>query len=244
MALFTPFSYMKQRVVEAAPAFPIITDGLTVYLNAADATSYPGSGTNWTDLISGYNATLVNSPSFSSSNGGYLDFNGSNQYATMYGMPGTFWTGSWTVQFWVYQDVVTERAFLSQGITSANKGLHLITRNQSGANRYLLGMYFNDYVSTTTAVTGTWRLVTYTYNSSSPYTKQLYINTTVDTPLSSTTNAYTGTNNNTELARIGWSGTNIYYYDGRMAQVWIYDSVLDSTEITDNFNATKTAYGL
>jgi hypothetical protein len=245
MALFTPFSYMKQRVVEAAPAFPIITSGLTVYLNAGDTDSYPGSGTTWTDLVSGYNATLINTPTFSSSNGGYFDFNPAQaEYATMYTMPGTFWTGSWTVQMWVYQDNVAERAFLSQGTTANNQGLHLITRLQNGANRYLLGMFNNDYISGTSAVTATWRLVTFTYNSSSPYTKQLYINTTLDTPYSSVTNAYAGTNNNTELARIGWGGFNGYYYDGRMAQVWIYNRVLSSTEVTDNFNATKATYGL
>lgn len=241
--MFTPFAF--RSVPSTGLGLPIITSGLTVYLNAGDTRSYPGSGATWTDLISGYNATLINTPTYNSGDGGYLIFNpAQSEYATMYTMPGTFWTGSWTAQFWVYQISVDQRTFLSQGTTTTNQGLHLITRNQSGGNRYLLGMYFNDYLSGIGATTNTWKLVTYTYNSNSPYTKQLYVNTTLDTPYSSTNNAYAGTNNNTELARIGWSGTNIYYYDGRIAQVWIYNRVLSSTEITDNFNATKSIYGL
>jgi hypothetical protein len=243
--IVTPFNYLSQVVAAApAPSFPINSSGLAVYMNVGNTASYPGSGATWTDLVSGYNATLVNSPSYNSGNGGYLDFNGTNQYGTMYGMPGTFWTGSWTAQFWVYQDNVIERAVLSQGTTVTNQGLHLAMRNQNGANRYLYGMFNNDYLSGTTAITGTWRLLTYTYNGSSPYTKQMYINATLDTPNVVTNNQYAGTNNNTEIGRIGWSGTNIYYYDGRLAQVWIYNRVLSSTEVSDNFNATKATYGL
>ena len=39
----------------------VITDGLVLALDAADVSSYPGSGTTWTDLSgNGNNGTLVN----------------------------------------------------------------------------------------------------------------------------------------------------------------------------------------
>ena len=62
----------------------IVTDGLLLHLDAGNKNSYPGSGTTWTDLTgNGYNATLINSVGYTSTSGGMLTFNGSNQTATV-----------------------------------------------------------------------------------------------------------------------------------------------------------------
>ena len=62
----------------------IVTDGLILHLDAGNKNSYPGSGTTWTDLSgNGYNATLNNSVGFTTSSGGMLTLNGSNQTATV-----------------------------------------------------------------------------------------------------------------------------------------------------------------
>lgn len=55
---------------------------LVLFLDATNKKSYPGTGTVWYDL-SGLNNhfTLYNAPTYSSGNGGYLTFNGTNQYA-------------------------------------------------------------------------------------------------------------------------------------------------------------------
>ena len=58
----------------------IVTNGLVLALDAADKNSYPGTGTIWKDLTTNANnGTLVNTPTFSNSNGGTLLFNGTNQ---------------------------------------------------------------------------------------------------------------------------------------------------------------------
>ena len=57
----------------------IVTDGLVLCLDAANARSYPGTGTTWTDLKGGNNSTLANSPSFDPNNAGSIVFDGSNQ---------------------------------------------------------------------------------------------------------------------------------------------------------------------
>jgi hypothetical protein len=59
---------------------PIVTTGLVLNYNINDASSYPGTGATVTDLTGSSNATLYNSPTYTSSGGGYLTFNGSNQY--------------------------------------------------------------------------------------------------------------------------------------------------------------------
>ena len=60
------------------------SNGALLYLDAGQTASYPGSGTTWTGLSSNAsNATLVNSPGYSSAYSGYLTFNGTGaQYAS------------------------------------------------------------------------------------------------------------------------------------------------------------------
>jgi hypothetical protein len=62
----------------------IVTDGLVLYLDAANTKSYPGSGTTWFD-ISGNNRnfTLTNGPTFQSTGGGSFKFDGTDDYATL-----------------------------------------------------------------------------------------------------------------------------------------------------------------
>lgn len=66
-----------------------VTANLQCYLNSADSTSYPGSGTTWYDLSgNGKHATLVNSPTFVNNS---IVFNGTNQYANV-GNFGSFYS--------------------------------------------------------------------------------------------------------------------------------------------------------
>jgi hypothetical protein len=62
----------------------IISNGLVLYLDAANTKSYPGSGTTWNDLISTQRTgSLTNGPTFSSEVGGSIVFDGANDYINM-----------------------------------------------------------------------------------------------------------------------------------------------------------------
>ena len=78
----------------------IVTNGLVGYWDAASKRSYPGSGTTWTDLSKeGNNGTLTNGPTFSSSDGGEIILDGTNDYVNlMSAMPTA--TNSATIEFW------------------------------------------------------------------------------------------------------------------------------------------------
>jgi hypothetical protein len=78
----------------------IVESGLVLALDAGNSKSYPGSGATWTDLSgNGNNGTLVNGVGYNSGNGGYLVFDGSNDYVQ-------FSTVSvQTVCFWGRMDV-------------------------------------------------------------------------------------------------------------------------------------------
>ncbi len=62
----------------------IVTNGLQLYLDAGNASSYSGSGTTWTDLSNNKNnATLNSSPTYTTDQMGAIRFNasGTTQYA-------------------------------------------------------------------------------------------------------------------------------------------------------------------
>lgn len=57
----------------------IVRSGLVLHLDAANPKSYPGSGTVWKDLSGNLiNGSLVNGPTYNSSNRGYISFDGTN----------------------------------------------------------------------------------------------------------------------------------------------------------------------
>ena len=59
----------------------IVTDGLVLYLDAANQRSYPKSGTTWSDLKGSNHGTLTNmdASNFDSANGGSLTFDGTDE---------------------------------------------------------------------------------------------------------------------------------------------------------------------
>ena len=61
----------------------MVSNGLTLYLDAASSTSYSGSGNTWSDLSGNNNhLTLYGNPTFdSNTNGGVINFDESNDYA-------------------------------------------------------------------------------------------------------------------------------------------------------------------
>ena len=59
----------------------IVRNGLVLNLDAGNLSSYSGSGTIWTDVSGkGNTGTLANGPTYNSANGGYIIFDGSNDY--------------------------------------------------------------------------------------------------------------------------------------------------------------------
>ena len=62
----------------------IVTDGLVLWLDAANRKSYPGSGTSWLDLSGNNNTgTLTNGPTFSSANNGSIMFDGVDDFVQL-----------------------------------------------------------------------------------------------------------------------------------------------------------------
>lgn len=97
----------------APPQTGFITNGLVLNLDAGNTASYPGTGTIWTNLISGgNNGTLLSGVGFNAAYGGSLVLNGSNtSYVNITSYANTFaetiivWaksaTSTWSGNGWI-----------------------------------------------------------------------------------------------------------------------------------------------
>ena len=224
----------------------IVRSGLVLDLDAAQPLSYKGTGTTWTDLSgNGNTGTLVNmdSTNFNSANGGYLTFDGTNEYVTC-GDPSSlnFGTGNFTISFVVYTTV-----YGFQGGSYVGKG-----------NGTTIGFDFRDgsfFVYGTSgliaqgafaATLNVWEHHTIVYdNSSSPYVK-FYKNGAYTGGSTTNTPANISSINTSEPLRIGLSvaGGPTRYFNGRMPLVQAYNRALTAAEITQNYNALRHRFGL
>ena len=213
----------------------IVTNGLVLALDAADRNSYVSGSTTWNDLSgNGNNATLVNNPTFSSTNGGSIVFNGTDNYidtgktATQLGV----FNANYTFDAWVYPTNFTgDRSMFGTVTNAVREGLHLVFRNGV--------IYQGHYSADIQAGTGTlnaWNNICYTYTQSSGLAS-IYKNGILQG--SGTIASFIGTTN----ILIGRSLSSGYFV-GNGSNYKIYNRALAVSEIQQNYNATKTRFGL
>jgi len=211
-----------------------ITNGLVLALDAADRNSYPGSGTSWRDLSGNNNTgTLTNGPTFNSGNGGSIVFDGVDDAVNL---PNINTSDGKTYLIWVKN-------------TSVSSGLRLAYSHRD-PDRVYLGVNNTDvylrvgsdssYISGVTLTVNLWFLLGIRINSSTEY--EGFVNGTSLGTRATTLSSSTGTG-------LGayYDNTNIplsSFWQGNIAQVSIYNRALSSTEINQNYNATKTRFGL
>ena len=211
----------------------IVTNGLVLCLDAGNSKSYPGSGTTWTDLSgNGNTGTLFNTPTYSSANGGSLDFDGSNDYSTI-NLSKTSIGSNLTFSIWIrcIAGFPEQGIFqIADGLTSGTPWVLLQRPNTTTVRWYLDGNYrITNNLSDLTYVN-----LTITYNGT---TWIAYKNGISD----GTYIGNLGTNSGNSI----WLGNGYNgFFRGNIAQVSIYNRALTAAEIQQNYNALKGRYGL
>jgi hypothetical protein len=81
----------------------LVTDGLILYLNPADALSYPTSGSTFTDLTGNDNFTLYNGIGYTTDNSGILTLDGVNDYTRISSADGVVSSGTngFSMNLWI-----------------------------------------------------------------------------------------------------------------------------------------------
>jgi len=101
----------------------IVTNGLVLNVDAGFTPSYTSSGTTWYDLsYSGNNGTLTNGPSYSSSSGGTIVLDGTNDYINCGNGSSLQITSNITVETWVYLTSLTNSSDLNLISKYSNTG--------------------------------------------------------------------------------------------------------------------------
>ena len=210
----------------------IVSDGLSVYLDAANTRSYSGSGTSSNSLVGGIGATLVNGVGFTSSNNGAFTFDGSNDYIN-FGNSSAVQQSSGTLSAWAkasspgggYRGIIAKQGAYGLFYTDSV----LVAYDWAADAPRSTGVNIAD---------NTWKNVVLTYQSGVSNGTRIYINgvlvlTTTITVLNQINNLF------------GGAEANASQFSACQASSFkMHNRVLTATEVLQNYNATKKRFGL
>ena len=226
----------------SAPGVEIVTSSLVWHLDAANSSSYSGSGTTWFDLVGSEDARLVtNAPTYSTEGGGSFYFNGINsRMSTTYNPSFDEWSAS--VWFKPEEGDGTWGWFMNT-FTSGSSGewWALGFDYSSGGNGLPTWMVDNNStkrtISSDTIATSDWQMMTGTRQGS---TMTLYIN---GIQVATTNNLNTSTVTPGSSICLGAisDGTD-QFYKGYISDLKLYSKMLSQTEVLQNYNALKDRY--
>jgi len=234
----------------------IVRDGLVLALDAADRNSYPGTGTTVFDLSGDqYNGTLVNGMAFDSEAGGCFVGDGTNDnitYAATAESKGTL-TNSITYECWVKRTGTSADVSPRLMSTDASDYCALYV-GSSGAGtltwRINIGGSSKDRNYSTALTLDEWTHVVGTaeYDGSSTYSQVLYVNgTSVSSTINGSATGNWGDGTSRAFAifsNVESTVQNNNCLNGKLGPARVYNKFLTASEVLQNYNATKTRFGL
>ena len=225
----------------------IVSDGLSVYLDAANARSYSGSGITVNGLVGGIGGTLVNGIGFSSQNNGSFFYDGSDDYLRL---PTNFFipdSGSpFTVSIWFKTGTSGMIFGQENGATPGtgsgwNPAIYVDTNGKLRTSCFYGGNASNQSVSANSVNDNLWHQITVTFESSShkSYLDGILFDTIskFQQNYSATYYYYLGSGKNT-----GWINAGNMTLSGNISNFMFYNRALSAQEILQNYNATKGRY--
>jgi hypothetical protein len=250
------FATQTDRMVCNTDYPAIVTNGLVLNLDAGFTPSYPTTGTTWYDVSSnGYNGALTNGPTFSSANNGSVFLDGVDDYVNIGNQANLqMGTGDFTVCLWIKMN--------NPPISSLN--ILIWSKNApAAAAGYGIGFFYGGGNSNkllwgtangSTAVEilsqnafpellGAWGHIVMVRQNGSTNNGCFYINNQYQSIASSAT--MINVNTNTDMV-IGNTSDRYgsYWTKGNYAIAQIYNRALSASEVSQNYNAQKSRFGL
>ena len=216
----------------------IVTTNLSMFLDAGNAASYPGSGTAWTDLSgNSRNGTLTNGPTYTSADGGSIVFDGTNDFVQC---SGSITATAATFVTWIrrngtqsdYDGIIYSRGATATGIQFFGTTNRIAYTWNNAVNTYT-------WNSGLTIPDLTWCMiaVSVTSTSATAYLCQ-------SSGITSATNTVSHTSTTLDDIKIGQDDLGGRFFTGNIATAMIYDRALSADEILQNYRALAWRYGL
>lgn len=220
----------------------IVTNGLVLYLDAANNRSYPGTGTAWSDLSgNGNNGTLVNGVGYNSANGGSLSFDGVDDYCDFFAPSlGT----TTTVDMWInLGSGYSSKMFFGWLLYDIWCGSGHLGYNTGNGDVYGI----SSSTVSSLGLVNNWKHYVFEMRSDVSYTNnKIYINTISQTLSQQQSSENVGSRTfNSGNGRIsGWRNNTNYPIPMNCASFRVYNRALTTEEITQNFNAIRGRFGI
>jgi hypothetical protein len=212
----------------------IVTDGLVLYVDAANTKSYVSSSTTWVDIAAGNDVTLTNGPAFNPGNSGYIIFDGTNDFGITNSTSLNI-LGNVTLNSWIYETA----AGSNNGNYIAKSGNTGYRYRREGTNGSPLWLFSSSNTIQGGAIfDNRWYMVTGVFSSTG---LRAYINGVL---VANNTTPYNPSNVGSFGCYLGSVNSNSELFGGYMASAQIYNRALSVTEILQNYNSTKTRFGL
>lgn len=222
----------------------IVKNGLLLNYDMSTALSYRNPTTYIQSTVNSYPGLVVNGPTFSSNNGGYLNFDGANDHIRVYNSPFGFTTESFTYSYWIYINSFTTN-LANQGPIPYYKGDFQINGYYSqivADGSYFFGTNQPGAMQATTIApatltTGAWYYISDVRNGSSV---RIYVNGIDRTNIAGTHINPSYSNSDLYIASYKTS----IFGNIRIGHFKVYNRALSSTEILSNFNALRGRFGI
>lgn len=216
----------------------IVRNGLVLYLDAANPQSFDGNSTIWRDLSGNHiDSSLSNTIEYDNSGLGCLVFDGTNSgsFTILSSLLSNI--NTITLSSWIYSyDIFSDRQICSKGY-----GYQYRFSVLSGGYLWVYDINGGQLKTSSQVIdTDTWYFVTTTLG---PSGRKLYVN---DTLVGSNNVVYNPSSSfaDTTSHFIGFVNSGGERWCGNIGISMRYNKVLTQSEITQNFNATKSRYGL
>ena len=232
----------------------------TNYTSRTSATAKP-RGITLADLSGRSNTgALTYGPTYNSSNGGAIVFDGSNDCVVVNSNASVLSNTAYTKTVWFY---VTSFASNNNLISGGNNGRHAFWL--AGTNKLQAGhnSTWNTVSSATSLSLNTWYHAAVTFSTTTGW--RLYLNGVLDSTNSSTSTVFsaydvadalfaevpygvgygaTTTFLGSGEILLGGYGTGSNAFSGRISNASVYNRVLSATEVSQNFNALRGRFGI
>jgi hypothetical protein len=240
--------------IKPSKSSDVVREGLICCYEFSTPGSYSSSaGSTVTDLIGNSNASLQNSPAYTSPVGqtaGYLQFNGTNQYlVTQTNLNSKLSPANTStiisVFVWVYMSdngvIVSEL-----GQTTPNTGWHdSQIERVAGTVKFSVWNNGTGFASSIATSTNTWYYIGFTYDGS---TLTGYVNgASAGSAAYTRTTPFNGNGLGLYYGLAAIDGTSLgdgTYANCRLGAFHVYNTALSTTQVLSNFNAQRSRYGV